>query len=243
MSYKITIESGKTKRLKTAGKYCDRDIVVTASGGGSENEDNYLMGNTKEYVNDRVTSIGANVFANSINITSAKFDNVVTVGSSAFTAARKMTTVIMPKLETIGGSAFYQCSALTTIDMPNVKSIGGNSFRYCQLSAVVKFPKLTAMSSYAFQGCTSMEYVDINVAPSIGVYAFYGCTKLETIVIRKTDKLVTLGNTTNTLTNTLIESGTGYIYVPDALVDSYKTATNWVTFANQIKPLSELVER
>ena len=32
----------------------------------------------------------------------------------------------------------------------------------------------------------------------------------------------------------------GYIYVPDALVDSYKKATNWVTYADQIKPLSEL---
>ena len=29
----ITVESGTTKRLLTAGKYCDRDIVVTATGG------------------------------------------------------------------------------------------------------------------------------------------------------------------------------------------------------------------
>lgn len=30
--HNITIESGKSLKLKTAGKYCDRDIVVTASG-------------------------------------------------------------------------------------------------------------------------------------------------------------------------------------------------------------------
>ena len=30
----ITIEGGTSKRLLTAGKYCDRDIVVTATGGG-----------------------------------------------------------------------------------------------------------------------------------------------------------------------------------------------------------------
>ena len=29
------------------------------------------------------------------------------------------------------------------------------------------------------------------------------------------------------------------IYVPDDLVDSYKTATNWVTYADKIKPMSE----
>lgn len=34
MSYNITVESGKTVRLPTAGRYCDRDILVTALGGG-----------------------------------------------------------------------------------------------------------------------------------------------------------------------------------------------------------------
>lgn len=34
----------------------------------------------------------------------------------------------------------------------------------------------------------------------------------------------------------------GYIYVPDNLVEDYKVATNWVTLASQIKPLSELGE-
>ena len=33
MSYNITIESGQSVRLPTAGKYCDRDIIVTAEGG------------------------------------------------------------------------------------------------------------------------------------------------------------------------------------------------------------------
>ena len=32
------------------------------------------------------------------------------------------------------------------------------------------------------------------------------------------------------------------IYVPDNLVNSYKTATNWSTLADKIKPRSELEE-
>ena len=32
MSHNITVEGGTSVRLKTAGKYCDRDIVVTAAG-------------------------------------------------------------------------------------------------------------------------------------------------------------------------------------------------------------------
>lgn len=34
MSHNITIEGGASVRLPTAGKYCDRDIVITAKGGG-----------------------------------------------------------------------------------------------------------------------------------------------------------------------------------------------------------------
>lgn len=34
MTHNITIEGGTSARLPTAGKYCDRDIVVTATGGG-----------------------------------------------------------------------------------------------------------------------------------------------------------------------------------------------------------------
>lgn len=32
----------------------------------------------------------------------------------------------------------------------------------------------------------------------------------------------------------------GNIYVPDALLDAYKVATNWSIFASKIKPLSIL---
>ena len=36
MSFNIEVEGGKTVRLTTAGKYCDRDIMVTAKGSGAE---------------------------------------------------------------------------------------------------------------------------------------------------------------------------------------------------------------
>lgn len=36
MSHNITVEGGTSVRLLTAGKYCDRDIVVTATGGSSQ---------------------------------------------------------------------------------------------------------------------------------------------------------------------------------------------------------------
>ena len=45
----------------------------------------------------------------------------------------------------------------------------------------------------------------------------------------------------NDLKGTTIAKGTGYVYVPDDMVDTYKSATNWSTYASQIKGMSELV--
>ena len=45
----------------------------------------------------------------------------------------------------------------------------------------------------------------------------------------------------NDLKGTTIEKATGYVYVPDDMVDTYKSATNWSAYASQIKGMSELV--
>ena len=44
MTHNITVEGGTSVRLPTAGKYCDRDIVVTATGGGSVSEPSTISG-------------------------------------------------------------------------------------------------------------------------------------------------------------------------------------------------------
>ena len=95
----------------------------------------------------------------------------------------------------------------------------------------------TSIGDYAFSSCTSLITVNLPKCTSIGNDAFRGCTSLTTIIFGA-DQVVHIGN--NIFGNTPIKNGTGYIYVPDNLVDSYKTATNWSAYANQIKPLSEL---
>ena len=44
MTHNITVEGGTAVRLLTAGKYCDRDIVVTSTGGGSVNKPATISG-------------------------------------------------------------------------------------------------------------------------------------------------------------------------------------------------------
>ena len=66
MTHNITVEGGTSVRLPTAGKYCDRDIVVTATGGGSVSEPTTISGidlhNAETDIPDTYLS-GSNVHA------------------------------------------------------------------------------------------------------------------------------------------------------------------------------------
>ena len=83
-----------------------------------------------------------------------------------------------------------------------------------------------------------MTYAHIGNTPMINNYAFQNCSTLKTIIITSTS--VPSLSTKDVFTGTPIVDGTGYIYVLDELVESYKSSTNWSTYASQIKPLSEL---
>ena len=96
--------------------------------------------------------------------------------------------------------------------------------------------RVTSIGNYAFAGRSNLTSADFPAATSIGEFAFSGPSNLTSLILRVTTQVCTLSNT-NAFINTPIKSGTGYIYVPAALIDSYKTATNWTTYANQFRAL------
>jgi hypothetical protein len=98
-------------------------------------------------------------------------------------------------------------------------------------------PSLTRISNYMLYGCPLLERVDFPSATSIGPAAFQASTGLIALIFRKTT-LCKMENA-NALTRTPIADGTGYIYVPSALVDSYKAATNWSTYAAQFRAIED----
>ena len=101
----------------------------------------------------------------------------------------------------------------------------------------VSLPAATSIGSNAFQYCSALTSADFPVATSISSQAFHYCSALTSLTLSK-NQVATL-SATNAFLSTPIASGTGHIYVPDNLVDQYKAATNWATYANQILPLSQ----
>lgn len=144
----------------------------------------------------------------------------------------KLKTVYLPKLETLAyNDSFVEgCTSLVDINIKNINDTGMASFRNCTSLKTIVLPKVTKLYTSAFQNDSSLECVDALISDYIGTSVFNGCTKLNTLIIRKTNSVATLQNI-NSFTNTPFASGGsgGRIYVPTALLESYKTATNWST--------------
>ena len=172
------------------------------------------------------------------SITEISNSRVTKIGEYAFYYCKILTTANFPAATSIGGNSFYSCNSLTTVDFPVATSIGSNAFQNCAKLTTANFPAVTSIIINAFRGCSSLTTVDFPVATSIGSYAFRDCSSLTTLILRNPDVVCTLSNT-NAFTSTPIASGTGYIYVPSALVDSYKAETNWSTFADQIRAIED----
>lgn len=152
---------------------------------------------------------------------------------------RKATTISNDRITYLGLEVFRNYDSLAIADFPNVTSTGANVFYACYALHTVNFPSLISISTNMFGYSSLLKRLDFPSVESIDTGAFSGCHRLVTLIFRKADTVCTLKNV-NAFNNTPIAKGTGYIYVPDDLVEQYKAATNWSTYANQIKPISEL---
>ena len=119
---------------------------------------------------------------------------------------------------------------MTIVSLPVATSIGSYAFNSCSALTSVSLPMATSIGSYAFYSCSALTSASLPSVTSIGNGAFQGCSALTTLYIgTESDTVCTLSNP-----NTIPSSVTD-IYVPEALVDSYKTAENWSSFSDKIK--------
>lgn len=153
----------------------------------------------------------------------------------------KLTTLDNSLVTTLRTRICQGATALVSANLPSVVSLGSYAFYQATGLQTAKLPKLTSVSTQVFYGCTKLQHADCGLLGNLPAQTFNACSSLTELILRKSNSICTLSNV-SAINNTPIGKGTGYVYVPDELVDSYKTATNWSTYADQIKPLSELGE-
>lgn len=128
----------------------------------------------------------------------------------------------------------------TVVDYVNnrVTKFGNYCFFSMSTLKTVKSTSATIIELSAFNRCRALLTADFSALTNIATSAFNGSSKFVTLILRNTSGVCGLEDV-SALASTPIASGEGYIYVPSILVDEYKVATNWSTYADQIRAIED----
>lgn len=173
-----------------------------------------------------VTTVKTAAFQDCSSLTSATFPALATIESNAFKGS-KLTSASFPLATSVGGTAFEACQSLTSISLPSVTT--PSNFAYnCQNLTSVDLSACTTVAGGTFQQCYKLATLDLPACTKIQNNAFYNARILSTLILRNST-VVTLDNV-GAFTNTPLRgynSLSGTVYVPQALISSYQTASNW----------------
>ena len=240
------------------------EAIQNISTGSSENllqkqvDDNGARGlfahwpnaNLDEYINSIDTSNVTDtylMFYSCSSLTSIPLFNTskVTNMNQMFYQCYNLKSV--PQFDTSNaidtGYMFGSCSSLTNIPQLDTSSATTMYYMFGGCSSLTKIPQLDTSKSNRMNGmfnnCSKLTNIDItyyNISSTTYSANFaYSCSALKSLIIRGFSENYVLSS--NSFIGSGIENGTGYIYVPRAMVDTLKSATNWSTYASQIKPI------
>lgn len=229
-----TVEN-QTKTLQTKGTWCEDDFTLTdvTQGGGITIDDIIERNITGDVVYDGTNNIPAYCFT-STKISSFNAPNATGFGGGfIFSGCSELTTVSM--IHNANNSESHQwlfsnCHKLTRVTLPAIKYLGESAFQNDTSLANIALPSILRTPNKCFQNCTSLVSVDLGNPDRTNNNTFNGCTSLTNLIIRRTSSVCSLSNV-NSFTNTPFASGGtgGTVYVPQALISSYQTASNWST--------------
>lgn len=221
-------------------------LVAGYGGGGGFTTDDIIERDiTGDVVYDGTANIPAYCF-NSTKITSFNAPNVTGFGGGfIFNGCSELTTISM--IHNANNSESHQwlfsnCHKLTSVTLPAIRFLGESAFQGDTSLANIALPSISRAPNKGFQNCTSLVSVDLGYPDRTSQNTFNGCTSLTNLIIRRTSSVCALTNI-NAFTNTPFASGGtgGTLYVPQSLISSYQSASNWSTILgyanNQILPI------
>lgn len=198
-----------------------------------------------------VTRIGRSAFEGCKALVSIDCPKLEIIEGNAFNECSNLESVSFPMCNELNSTnVFYKCSKLVTVYLPNIDEIQGNTFANCNALKNVTVTNATYVGSRAFSYCYSLVTIDLPKCRYFGSNAnFTQARSLRTVILRSEEVAVLggadifsgcyhfEGKTDSTYNPEGLKDG--YIYVPRALVEDYKAATNWSTYATQFRALED----
>lgn len=204
-----------------------------------------------------ITSLRTYAFYINDNIKKINFPSLTTMGTYAFYSCRLLEEVDLPLITTASYYGFNGCNSLKKININNLSRLNQLALGSCfslndidtsEVTIVndsvfsnsgigeLILPVCTSLGSYTGQG-QRMSTIDLTNNISINTDKFNKANGLVHLILRSST-LCSL-SATNAFAETPLANNIGWIYVPTDLIDTYKSATNWSTYADQIVDISE----
>lgn len=203
-----------------------------------------IDGTIEELESDAITTLSDYKLYHCDNLANLSLPELVTTKTHTMEYTG-ITAADFPKCTLLDNCTFNYCSNLTRANVPkaNVALYTQRHFANCPKLTGIVMPKATnAFSGWPFQNDTLLAYADLATAGFSQTQNFQNCTHLEILILRRTSSAATLANV-NAFANTPFASNGngGKLFVCQALISQYESATNWSTILgytnNQILPI------
>ena len=196
-----------------------------------------LSGTQTELRDDRVLYLHQGALTYNKGLEEVDFPNVNTIWTLCFENCWSLDSVNLPSVKMLQNYGLQSCYKLADVSLPSMTETKTNIFRYSPLVGIVSAPNVKTVNSYAAGEFESAAGFDFTEKITIATNAFKTGWRFFSLILRSPEVCV-LQNI-SALADTPIANGDGYIYVPSDLVNSYKSASNWSTYASQIVAISE----
>lgn len=169
--------------------------------------------------------------------------NITEINVSAFKSSGiVIQDLYLPNLVKVRETAFSGCVNLSgKLNIPSNKYEISRHFDDTSISRIESLGSITTMGSATISVLSSLpklEFVRIPFTVTyIGREFLAYCRNLKVVIIEPD-----VPPQLDIYAFHLSRNDVWDLFVPDESVDAYKSATNWSTIANRIKPLSEFVE-
>lgn len=205
--------------------------LVAGYGGGGGWTSTGIATKTEPYgeitLDDSVTMI-ADGALNGRPITRIYAANVTRAnnGACSSTGLTRIEETDMPKLVNMTGG-FENCTSLTYVKLTGAISSYQYAFRGCSNLEEAYFPNATANIDRTCNGCGKLTIMDCGSSNITNGTSFQNCNLLRTLILRKSSVQSLNAWSANCMGGIYNNPTASTIYVPNALISSYQTASNW----------------
>lgn len=165
---------------------------------------------------------------------------ITVVRHSGFANYTNLTEISLPNCTSLGVNAFHSCTNLTKLFLPKVQNLPVNNAFFGVTCPLV----LPSCKGTTYNRLTQYKgsVIDLGLGSyTIGSYSFNNCSNLKRLILRQ-QSLPTLENVNGFVNTPFASNGSGgTLHVPQDLISSYQSATNWSVILgyanNQILPI------